>query len=111
MANAFKSYTKASVSTSTVDVYTVAGGTTSTIIGIVLTNRLGTGTVYADVLLNKANVSDDDVYLIRNVALYDGASFTLSDTGKIILETGDKIQAISNTLNSVDITISVLEQT
>lgn len=111
MANAFKSYTKASVSTSTVDVYTVAGGTTATVIGIVLTNRLGTGVTYADVLVDKADVTADDVYLVRNVKLYDGGSYTLSDTGKIILETGDKIRAVSNTLNSVDIMVSVLEQT
>ena len=49
--------------------------------------------------------------MIRNVALYDGSSFTLADTGKIILETGDKIKAISNTSNSVDVILSVLEQT
>ena len=112
MANTFKSFTKASVSTSTVDIYTVAGGTTSVLIGLIVTNRLGSGTpVYADVLLEKADVSADDIYLVRNVKLYDGITYTLSDTGKIILETGDKIRATSNTLNSVDIMISVLEQT
>jgi len=109
MANTFKSYTKASVSTSTVDIYTVPSATTTIVIGVALANRLGTGTVYADIIVDKA--TGNDVYMIRNVALYDGSSFTLADTGKIILETGDKIKAISNTSNSVDVILSVLEQT
>ena len=110
MANAFKSYTKTAVTNSLTDIYTVAGGTTSTVIGICLANILNNGTtVYCDVKIDKS--TGDDVWLIRNAALYDGSSFTLSDTGKIILETGDKLQAISDTATSVDVIVSVLEQT
>ena len=55
MANTFKSYTKASVSTSTVDIYTVPSATTTIVIGVALANRLGTGTVYADIIVDKAD--------------------------------------------------------
>lgn len=110
MANTFKSFTKASVTTSLTDVYTTPAATTSIVIGICLTNSTGTGTVYADVKLDKS-AAVDDVWLIRNVPLYNGSSFTLADTGKIILETGDKIQVISDTTTSVDVLVSVLEQT
>ena len=110
MANTFKSYTKASVTDGLTDIYTAPGATTSIIIGIALANKLDNGnTVYADVKIDKA--TGDDVFLIRNVPLYDGAAFTFVDTGKIILETGDKLQAISDTASSVDIIVSVLEQT
>lgn len=108
MANTFKSYTKASVGISTTDVYTVPGATTSIIIGFVLANRVG-GTVYADVLINK--VSLDDVYMIKNAALYDGSAFEFNAGNKIILEAGDKVQVVSDTSSSVDIMVSVLEQT
>lgn len=110
MANTFKSYTKASVTNSLTDVYTTPGGTTTIVIGICLTNSTGSGTVNASVKVDKANVSLDDVWLIRNVPLYDGSSFTLADTGKIILETGDKLQVISDTATSIDVITSVLEQ-
>ena len=110
MANTFKSYTRSSVSNSLTDLYTVPSGTTTIVIGVALANRIGAGTVvYADILIDKS--SGDDVYMIRNAALYDGSSFTIADTGKIILNTGDKVRAISNTPNSVDVILSVLEQT
>ena len=110
MANTFKSYTKTTVTNSLTDIYTVPSATTSIVIGISLANILDNGnTVYADVKVDKS--TGDDVFLIKNAPLYAGAAFTLSDTGKIILETGDKIQAISNTASSVDILVSVLEQT
>lgn len=110
MANTFKSYTKASVTNSLTDIYTTPGATTTIVIGIALANILDNGTtVYADVKIDKA--TGDDIFIIRNVPLYDGSAFTLADTGKIILETGDKIQAISDTASSVDIVVSVLEQT
>lgn len=109
MANAFKSYTKASVGITTTDVYTVPGATTATVIGFALANRTGGNTVYANVLVDKS--TGDDIYLIRNAALYDGSGFEFNGGNKICLETGDKIQASSDTESSVDIIVSVLEQT
>jgi len=110
MANTFKSYTKASVGTSTTDAYTVGAGTTSVVIGLVLSNRTG-DQITADVILNKANVAADDVYLIRTIPLPNGSAFEYISGSKLILETGDKIQVISNTASSLDVTVSVLEQT
>jgi hypothetical protein len=108
MANTFKSYTKASVGAVLTDVYTVPGATTATVIGFALANRTGSGTVYADVIVNKS--SGDDVYIIRNASLYDGSGFEFNAGNKIVLETGDKIQVQSDTSSSVDIIVSVLEQ-
>tara|TARA_B100002019_G_scaffold266793_1_gene257358 strand:- start:571 stop:903 length:333 start_codon:yes stop_codon:yes gene_type:complete len=109
MANTFKSYTKASITNALTDVYTAPGATTSIIIGIAMANILDNGTtVHADVKVDKA--TGDDIFLIKNVALYDGAAFTFVDTGKIILETGDKLQVISDITSSVDVIVSVLEQ-
>jgi hypothetical protein len=110
MANTFKSITKANVGTVTTDVYTVAASTTSVIIGLILSNKTG-DQITADVFLNKSNVASDDVYLIKNLLIPNGSSFEYISGSKLILETGDKIQILSNTVSSLDVTVSVLEQT
>ena len=110
MANTFKSVTKASVGTSTTDAYTVASGTTTVVIGLVLSNRTG-DQITVDVLLNKSSVTSDDVYLVRSLPLPNGSAFEYIAGSKLIMETGDKIQVTSNTASSLDVTVSVLEQT
>jgi hypothetical protein len=110
MANTFKSYTKASIGTSSVDVYTVPAATTSVVIGFCLTNRTAS-TITADVFVNKANVSADDVYIVKGIEVPVGTLYDFNAGNKIILETGDKIQILSNTESSVDVIVSVLEQT
>jgi len=110
MANTFKSYTKASIGTITQDVYTVPGSTTSAVIGFCLTNRTD-DTVTADVQIDKADVSADDVYIVRGIELPTGTLYDFNAGNKIILETGDKIQITSNTASSVDVIVSVLETT
>lgn len=109
MANTFKSYTKASVGASTQDAYTVPAATTTVVIGMVLSNRTG-DQITCDVTLDKSDVSADDVYLIRNLLIPNGSSFEYISGSKLIMETGDKIQVISNTASSLDVTVSVLEQ-
>ena len=110
MANTFKSVTKGSIGTSTTDAYTVASGTTTVVIGLFLANRTG-DQISVDVLLNKSNGALDDVYLIRSLPLPNGSAFEYISGSKLIMETGDKIQVLSNTASSLDVTVSVLEQT
>jgi hypothetical protein len=110
MANTFKSYTKASIGTSTTDAYTVPSATTTVVIGFTLSNRTG-NQVNADVLINKSNVALDDVYLIKSIPIPNGSAFEFNAGNKIILEAGDKIQITSDTATSIDAIISVLEQT
>lgn len=110
MANTFKSVTKASVGTSTTDAYTVATGTTTVVIGLVLANRTG-DQISVDVLLNKSNGALDDVYLVRSLPLPNGSAFEYIAGSKLIMEAGDKIQVLSSTASSLDVTVSVLEQT
>ena len=109
MANTFKSYTKASIGTSTQDVYTVPGATTTVVIGFCISNRTASS-VYADVYVNKADASDD-VYIVKGILIPDGSLYDFNAGNKIILQTGDKIQVTSDTASSVDVIVSVLEQT
>ena len=110
MANTFKSYTKASIGVSTTDAYTVPSSTTAVVIGCNLSNKTG-NQINASLIINKFDGNADDVYLIRNIPIPNGSSFEFRAGNKIILETGDKIQVISDTASSVDAIISVLEQT
>ena len=110
MANTFKSYTKANIGATTTDVYTVPASTIAVIIGCTLANTTG-DQVNADLIINKANVAADDVYLVKSIPLPNGSSFEFNAGNKIILEDGDKIQVTSDTATSVDAIVSVLEQT
>jgi hypothetical protein len=107
MANTFKSYTDADIGTSTADVYTVPASTVAVIIGCNLSNKTG-DQVNASLIINKA--VGDNVYLIRNIPIPNGSAFEFNAGNKIILETGDKIQVVSDTASSIDAIISVLEQ-
>ena len=107
MANTFKSYTDASIGTSTADVYTVPASTTAVVIGCVLANTTG-NQVNANLIINKS--TGDDVYLVKSIPLPNGSSFEFNAGSKIILEAGDKIQVSSDTASSVDAIVSVLEQ-
>ena len=107
MANVFKSYTDASIGTTTADVYTVPASTVAVIIGCNLSNKTG-DQVNASLIINKS--VGDDVYLIRNIPIPNGSAFEFNAGNKIILEAGDKIQVVSDTASSVDAIVSVLEQ-
>ena len=108
MANSFKNYTKKEVGTTLTDVYTVASSTTTVVIGITLANRSG-NQINCDLILNVA--SGDDVYLIRNIPIPNGSSFEWMAGNKLVMETGDKLQVKSDAAASLDVAISVLEQT
>ena len=110
MANSFKNYTKKEIGTTLTDVYTVATSpaTTSVVIGITLANRSG-NQINCDLVLNVA--SGDDVYLIRNIPIPNGSSFEWMAGNKLVMETGDKLQVKSDAAASLDVAISVLEQT
>ena len=110
MANSFKNYTKKEIGTTLTDVYTVATSpaTTSVVIGITLANRSG-NQINCDLVLNVA--SGDDVYLIRNIPIPNGSSFEWMAGNKLVMEQGDKLQVKSDAAASLDVAISVLEQT
>lgn len=110
MANTFKSTTKANIGTSPETVYTVPSSTTSVIIGFNITNT-SASEISADVFINKANGAADDVYIIKGLEIPTGSLYDFNTGNKIILETGDLIQVTSSASSSVDIIVSVLEQT
>ena len=113
MANSFKLKTDTGVGTTLTTVYTVPGSTTTIIIGCLLANIHASAQVKANVQIVTAATSGengDDVYLIKNVPIPHGSSLEIVE-GKIVMQAGDIIKVESDTAASIDVALSVLEQT
>ena len=101
MANVFKNYTSESVGTSEVTVYTVPADTTAIILGC---NLASTYSSSVDV-----TVKINTTHLIKDVPVPSGSALSVLD-GKIVAEAGDTIKVTSDTASSVDVVVSVMEQ-
>ena len=120
MANDFKRYTKADVTTSTGTssdaVYTVPStGSTAmetVVIGIYLSNTGITG-VTASVFIDAYNGSSYDIYVVKDATVPAGSTLEVISGGKLVVQgdgvTNDAIRVSSSTASSLDATISVLE--
>ena len=108
MANLFRSYTDTAIGTSEQTAYTFTANTDAVVIGLNVANITG-NQVNVDLRVDKA--SGDDVYLVKNIPIPNGASFEFNAGNKFVLQTGDAIKVTSDTASSVDVLVSVLEQT
>ena len=108
MANTFKLKTKASVGVTTENVYVVPAATTTTVIGITLSNRTG-GAINVGVGVTRA--TDDDVNLLKTVPIPQGSSLEVMGGNKLVLEATDSLTAISDVASSLDVLVSILELT
>ena len=112
MANTFKLKTDSSVGTSLTSVYTVPSATTTVLIGAVLANITASQIKVNVQIVTAATTGEngDDVYLIKDLPIPTGSSFELIE-GKVVLETGDIFKVESNTASSLDVAVSIMEQT
>lgn len=103
MANTFKSYLAAGVTTSTT-VLTGATSTQTTLIGLSLANTTTTA-INVDATLTRGSTV---VYVIKNAAVPAGDSLILyGGDQKLVVQAGDILKVISS--GSVDVIASVLE--
>ena len=108
MANTFKSFTDTAVGTSLATAYTVPSATVAVVIGLNVANITG-NQINVDLKVDKA--SGDDIFLVKNIPIPNGSSFEFNAGNKFVLQTGDAIKIVSDTASSVDVIVSVLEQT
>ena len=120
MANDFKRYTKANVTTSTGTssdaVYTVPStGSTAmetVVIGIYLANS-GTTGITADVFLDAYNGASYDIYVVKNATVPAGSTLEVISGGKLVVQgngtVNDIVRVSCGTASSLDATVSVLE--
>jgi hypothetical protein len=115
MANTFKVITKAGVTSADV-IYTVAGSTTTVILGLILGNTtsssinatvtLGTDTGNRSGANNEAN---QDVELITTTPIPGNSSLELLAGNKVVMETTDTLSVTGS--GAVDVALSVMEIT
>ena len=121
MANTFKTVTFAAEPASAGTpylAYTVAGSTTTVVLGLILTN-LHTSAVTVEVELvsdtanrNGANnVANGTSFLVKNVTIPAGSSLELLSGGKVVLETTDALKVDCSVADKVSGTLSIMEIT
>ena len=110
MANTFKLKTKANVGVSTVGIYTAPAATTTVVIGITLANTSGSG-VNVGVAVSRTSATKEDIKLLKNAPIPSGSSLEFMSGNKIVLETSDQINVDSDTNDSVDAALTIMEIT
>ena len=108
MANTFKLKTKANVGITTQNVYVVPSATTTVVIGITLANTSGSGCLVG---VGITRSSTDDVKLLKNAPIPQGSSLEFVAGNKVVLETTDTITVNSDTNNSIDASLTIMEIT
>jgi len=115
MANAFKIKTKSGAvvgANTDMTVYTVPPSTTAVIIGLTIANKV-TNSVTVDVKVESNTVDTEtnvNVNIGQNLPIPSGSSLDAL-AGKVVLQTTDVLKVQSDTANSVDIALSVMEIT
>ena len=115
MANTFKLVSKAGVTSADV-IYTVAGSTTTVLLGIMLGNTT-TSQVTATVTIesntsNRSGANNEDnqnVELVTNAPIPVGSSLELLAGNKVVMETTDVLKLTAS--GATDIAVSIMEIT
>lgn len=101
MPNVLTNYTTASVGTTPTTLYTVPAATTGTVVGLQLANTSASSIA--------VDVQVAGVYLVKAVPLPANTSLSVLD-GKIVVKATETVVITSDTASSVDVILSVLEQ-
>ena len=108
MANTFINRVSGSIGTSEETVYTTPAATTTTVIGVSVSNRVQSN-ILVDVKLIKSGDAQD-AYLCTGSLVPPGSNIILvGGEQKVVMETGDYLTLRSNTAGSADIIVSALE--
>ena len=109
MANTFKVKTfdgSGTAANALMNIYTVPTSTTTVIIGLTIAN-ISASQITVNIKLSAAST----VFLVKDVPILAGASLEFMAGNKIIMEAGHTISVSSNTANSADSTLSIMEIT
>ena len=116
MANDFKRVCTPNVSNSSNStIYAVPNNSgaavESIVIGITAANKTSSG-VTVDIFIDNGDGSND-VYIVKGASIPAGASLEVMSGNKLVLQNdgtnGDNLEALASAANSVDVTVSVLE--
>ncbi len=121
MANTFKVVTFAAEPASAgtaYKMYTVAGSTTTVVLGLVLTNIHTTAvTVEVELVSDTGsrgganNVTNTTSFLVKDVTIPAGSSLELLSGGKVVMETTDYLNIDCSVTDKVSGSLSIMEIT
>ena len=110
MANTFYRKVQANIgiTANTINSYTVQSGVTSIVLGLTLCNTTG-ATINATVLVsNGSNVH----YIVKNAPITTGGALVpIGGDQKLVLQFNDNVKVSSDTVNSIDAYMSIMEIT
>ena len=109
MANTFKNKTfngNVTAANSDMAVYTAPSSTTTVVIGLTLANTTSSQ-ITVDIKLDAST----NVFLIKDLPIPAGSSYEYMAGNKIILQASHSIIVQSDTANSLDTTMSIMEIT
>ena len=117
MANDFKRFCVPNVSNSSnTTLYAVPAGASSAalesiVIGITMANKTSSG-ISASIFIDNEDGSND-VFIVKDASIPAGAALEVMSGNKLVLQNdgtnGDNLEALASAANSLDITVSVLE--
>ena len=117
MANDFIRVCTPNISNSSnTTIYAVPAGASSAalesiVIGITMANKTSSG-VTASIFIDNEDGSND-VYIVKDASIPAGASLEVMSGNKLVLQNdgsnGDNLEAIASAANSVDVTVSILQ--
>ena len=107
MAQNFRNYITRNTGTVAVDILPAAQvDSYDAVVGIRLANVHASTDIEVDVYIVRTN----NYYLIKAVPIVVGGSLELIDGGsKVVLHSGDKIMAVSDTDSSLDVVVSYID--
>ena len=117
MANDFKRFCVPDVSNSSnTTLYAVPAGASSAalesiVIGITMANKTSSG-ITASIFIDNEDGSND-VFIVKDASIPAGAALEVMSGNKLVLQNdgtnGDNLEALASAANSLDVTVSVLE--
>jgi hypothetical protein len=117
MANDFKRFCVPNVSNSSnTTLYAVPAGASSAalesiVIGITMANKTSSG-ITASIFIDNEDGSND-VFIVKDASIPAGSSLEVMSGNKLVLQNdgsnGDNLEALASAANSLDVTVSVLE--
>jgi hypothetical protein len=110
MANTFKLNTKAggAVAANT-DITVLTATTTTILIGLTISNKVSNA-ITVDVKLESSTSGNANVNIGQNLPIPSGSSLDAL-AGKVVMNTGDILKVQSDTANSADVVLSIMEIT
>jgi hypothetical protein len=109
MANTFKNSVSSAVGSSTTSVYTVPSATTTTVIGLTISNITNSNITVDVEVTDTSNTTT--VFMVKGATVpVGGALVPIGGDQKVVLETTDIIKVTSSAASSADVIVSVLEQ-